>query len=540
MPGRGRRRQRRPQRLRAPRRGPGPRRGRGRRRGGGARRRPGPVRRRAVRGEGPRRLRRHAHDPRLARLQGPRPGGGGLDPRRPAAAAGGVPIGKTAAPEFGTLNFTKTKAWGITRNPWNPSRTPGGSSGGSAAAVAAGLVPVATASDGGGSTRIPAGFSGLVGLKPSHGRIPHPGPSGSQTAVHGMLTTTVADSARHLDVTAGPHDDDRLSLPAAACATRTLIETLAVAGLRARWSVDLGFVRRSTPRWPASPRRPRPRWWRRRGSSSTARTSTSPTRSDLARGGALDLWFSIDEDMWPGVADDLTRYSRDSSSRRRTTRCRSTPARCGVASSSPSMPPGSSARSTCCSRRPPRCPPSPPRARRPAAPWPRRSRCWPTSAGTRPCRCPPASPSDGLPVGLQITVPRHRDELALRLARIFEQPAPGPGTPPDRHPSVDADARYAVSTRPQNAGSLLAQEALDLFGDGVGAGEDAGLDVVALLERLRRRWRSPRRRRPARSPGARRRPTRSRGRWWGPTSAASRRPARPAPGPPSGDGAPGT
>jgi aspartyl-tRNA(Asn)/glutamyl-tRNA(Gln) amidotransferase subunit A len=79
-------------------------------------------------------------------------------------AAGGVPIGKTAAPEFGTLSFTKTKAWGITRNPWDLSRTPGGSSGGSAAAVAAGLVPVATASDGGGSTRIPAGFSVLVGL----------------------------------------------------------------------------------------------------------------------------------------------------------------------------------------------------------------------------------------------------------------------------------------------------------------------------------------------------------------------------------------
>jgi aspartyl-tRNA(Asn)/glutamyl-tRNA(Gln) amidotransferase subunit A len=63
-------------------------------------------------------------------------------------AAGGVPIGKTAAPEFGTLSFTKTKAWGVTRNPWDPTRTPGGSSGGSGAAVASGMVPVATASDG--------------------------------------------------------------------------------------------------------------------------------------------------------------------------------------------------------------------------------------------------------------------------------------------------------------------------------------------------------------------------------------------------------
>jgi aspartyl-tRNA(Asn)/glutamyl-tRNA(Gln) amidotransferase subunit A len=71
-------------------------------------------------------------------------------------AAGAVPVGKTAAPEFGTLNFTKTKVAPVARNPWDPERTPGGSSGGSAAAVAAGWLPAATASDGGGSTRIPA------------------------------------------------------------------------------------------------------------------------------------------------------------------------------------------------------------------------------------------------------------------------------------------------------------------------------------------------------------------------------------------------
>ncbi len=130
-------------------------------------------------------------------------------------AAGCVPIGKTAAPEFGTVAFTHTKAYGTTRNPWNLERTPGGSSGGSAAAVAAGVVPMATASDGGGSIRIPAGFSGLVGMKPSFGRIPHPFPAASQTSVYGILVTTVRDSARHLDVTAGPADIDRTSLPAA-------------------------------------------------------------------------------------------------------------------------------------------------------------------------------------------------------------------------------------------------------------------------------------------------------------------------------------
>ena len=89
-------------------------------------------------------------------------------------AAGAIPLGKTAAPEFGTLQYTRTKALGVTRNPWDPSRTPGGSSGGTAAAVAAGLIPFGTASDGGGSTRIPASFSGLVGMKASFGRVPSP------------------------------------------------------------------------------------------------------------------------------------------------------------------------------------------------------------------------------------------------------------------------------------------------------------------------------------------------------------------------------
>ena len=156
-------------------------------------------------------------------------------------AAGAVFVGKTAAPEFGIPCFTHTKAWGTTRNPWNPERTPGGSSGGSASAVAAGLVPCATASDGGGSTRIPAAFSGLVGMKPSYGRIPHPRPAPSQTAVFGLLTTTVADAARHLDVTSGPDDTDRATLPPPAIGYEAAIESLRVGGLRAAWSTRHGL-----------------------------------------------------------------------------------------------------------------------------------------------------------------------------------------------------------------------------------------------------------------------------------------------------------
>jgi len=86
-------------------------------------------------------------------------------------AAGAIAIGKTAAAEFGMDGATSTYLYGVTRNPWNPDKTPGGSSGGSSAAVASGMAPLATATDGGGSTRQPAAYTGLVGLKPSHGRI---------------------------------------------------------------------------------------------------------------------------------------------------------------------------------------------------------------------------------------------------------------------------------------------------------------------------------------------------------------------------------
>ena len=157
-------------------------------------------------------------------------------------AAGAVAVGKTSTPEFGTLNFTKTKVHGVTRNPWDTSRTPGGSSGGTAAAVAAGIIPFGTASDGGGSIRIPASFTGLLGHKCSHGRIPIPGPTGNNTSVRGSLTTTVADTARILDVLAGPDDRDRFSLPPAGINYEDAIESTDVRGLRARWSLDLGFA----------------------------------------------------------------------------------------------------------------------------------------------------------------------------------------------------------------------------------------------------------------------------------------------------------
>lgn len=121
--------------------------------------------------------------------------------------SGVVIFGRTNTPEFGAKGITEPEAWGPTRNPWNPAHTPGGSSGGSAAAVAARIVPMAGANDGGGSIRIPAGCCGLFGFKPGRGRTPW-GPPASETmhgaAVNHVLTRSVRDSAAMLDATLGP------------------------------------------------------------------------------------------------------------------------------------------------------------------------------------------------------------------------------------------------------------------------------------------------------------------------------------------------
>ncbi|RPF38319.1 amidase [Streptomyces sp. TLI_185] len=125
-------------------------------------------------------------------------------------AAGAVVVGKTNTCEFGQWPFTEGPAFGATRNPWHPEHTPGGSSGGSAAAVAAGLVPAALGSDGAGSVRIPASWTHLVGIKPQRGRIstwPR-GESFQGITVNGTLARTVADAALLLDAASGNHELD--------------------------------------------------------------------------------------------------------------------------------------------------------------------------------------------------------------------------------------------------------------------------------------------------------------------------------------------
>ncbi|WP_280505920.1 amidase [Nocardia farcinica] len=126
-------------------------------------------------------------------------------------AAGAVIVGKTTTCELGQLPFTSGAAFGHTRNPWSREHTPGGSSGGSAAAVAAGLVPAALGSDGAGSVRIPSAWTHLVGIKPQRGRIstwPHAEAFQGLT-VNGPIARTVADAALLLDAAAGPHSGDR-------------------------------------------------------------------------------------------------------------------------------------------------------------------------------------------------------------------------------------------------------------------------------------------------------------------------------------------
>lgn len=353
--------------------------------------------------------------------------------------AGAIPIGKTAAPEFGTIQYTRTKAWGTTRNPWDPSRTPGGSSGGSAAAVAAGIVPLATASDGGGSTRIPASFSGLVGLKPSHGRIPHPDVDPSQTACYGALTTTVADCALHLDITAGPHDSDRLSLPPSGVTYLDAIDQLDVAGLRVGWSADLGFA----------PVDPEVRELARAAAEEMCTAAgldlvdvdvqlTDPVATWLSAG-SLSNWLSIDEHAhWPDRVDDLTplvaadlRGSYERPARtlvpglRRRLRLQEDmatlfdrvdvlllPTTAVVAFAAEGPPPdvidGVEVN--------------------PAMSVPftmLANLCWNPAISV-----PAGTNSAGLPVGLQVVGPRHRDEIPLRLARLYEQARPWPRTVP--------------------------------------------------------------------------------------------------------------
>ncbi|MCX6001891.1 MAG: amidase family protein [Chloroflexi bacterium] len=155
--------------------------------------------------------------------------------------AGAIILGKTNLPEFGLVGITDNVLFGKTLNPWNLSRTSGGSSGGSAAAVAAGLCPIAQGNDGGGSIRIPSSFCGVFGLKPTYGRVPYyPHIPGWETINHeGPITRTVEDAALMLDVMAGPSIYDQNSLPEYPGKFREDMKGN-IRGMRIAYSSDLG------------------------------------------------------------------------------------------------------------------------------------------------------------------------------------------------------------------------------------------------------------------------------------------------------------
>src|SRR6185436_18692727 len=148
---------------------------------------------------------------------------------------GAVLLGKTTTPEFGWKGVTDSALTGITRNPWNPDKTPGGSSGGAAVAAACGMGPLALGTDGGGSIRIPSSFSGLFGLKPSFGRVPAWPLSPFGTVAHvGPMSRDVADAALMLNVLALPDARDWHALPFDARDYRTGLEH-GVRDLRIAW-----------------------------------------------------------------------------------------------------------------------------------------------------------------------------------------------------------------------------------------------------------------------------------------------------------------
>jgi aspartyl-tRNA(Asn)/glutamyl-tRNA(Gln) amidotransferase subunit A len=166
-------------------------------------------------------------------------------------AAGAIVLGKTNVPEFGYMGTTHNDVFGVTRNPWNLERTPGGSSGGGTAAVATGMGALGVGSDGGGSVRIPSSFSGLFAMKASFGRVPlypgcrdprYPGVSSWESLEHiGPMTRTVEDSALMLSVMAGPDDRDRHTLPAGDVDWLAALQG-GVAGLKVAWSPDWGYA----------------------------------------------------------------------------------------------------------------------------------------------------------------------------------------------------------------------------------------------------------------------------------------------------------
>ncbi|MBU6241112.1 MAG: amidase [Acidobacteria bacterium] len=219
---------------------------------------------------------------------------------------GMVPYAMTTASEFGGVNVTRTLLNGSTHNPWQIGRTPGGSSGGSAAAVAGGLCTIATAGDGGGSIRIPAGFCGLVGLKATYGRIPRAPMHylGNLTVSTGCVSRSIRDTARWFDVANGHDARDPLSLPRVS-GWEDELGSIDLRGLRVAVVSDWGGATVSPAMWTVL--EDAADWVIR--TTGMRRVDIDTTLPSMGAAWSISGMISIREelgDLWPGCADDLT------------------------------------------------------------------------------------------------------------------------------------------------------------------------------------------------------------------------------------------
>jgi aspartyl-tRNA(Asn)/glutamyl-tRNA(Gln) amidotransferase subunit A len=347
-------------------------------------------------------------------------------------AAGAIVVGKTNTPEFGYTAITRNLVYGVTRSPWDLTRTPGGSSGGSAAALAGCVCPLVTASDGGGSIRIPASFTGAFGLKPSYGRVPR-GPAAhwdyGDTACYGPLTKTVADAALFLDVVAGPSPWDPNSLPPPGLSYARTLEELP-GPLRIGFSPDLGYAvvqsdvaaavedaaqvfaklgHRLEPL--ADGPSPLGREWGLLGAfeiASWIHEHLPEREADFGRGflAGIKAGWSMTPEKWRAIGDQRVALNRW---------CAETFGRFDLIVT-PTVPYDP----------PPAKGPFPEETegrRQPAAGV--ASFTIPFNLSWHPAATVRAGLSRaGLPIGMQIVGPRHRDDLVLRAARAFERERP--------------------------------------------------------------------------------------------------------------------
>jgi aspartyl-tRNA(Asn)/glutamyl-tRNA(Gln) amidotransferase subunit A len=378
-------------------------------------------------------------------------------------ATGAVLAAQTTASEFGGINCTSTALHGTTRNPWNQSRTPGGSSGGTAAAVAGGLLPIATGSDGGGSIRIPAGFTGLFGLKSTYGRIPRGPWAGMQpiTTVLGCLTRSVRDTARYFDSCNGFDQRDPLSLPAVG-GWETGLGSFDLAGMTVALIPDLGIARLRTDVADQV----------MAGATSLARSAglrvveVNPTlpvlRGQWAMAGQVgfvadlgsaypDRVDELSKEMRAGLEGAIQRYTLEKAASIESYRRQLNEAMADLLAEADFV-------MCCCSPDVAFAAEGPPPSTIPGADLIHEigfaraimntaALTAPSNLNGSPAVSIPAGLVDGLPVGLQVLAGHHREQLLLELALVAEREMPWPKVAPGsphRGESVAQGRRQAV------------------------------------------------------------------------------------------------